>query len=52
MRFFWNLMPGGLSPFFEAIGRERDPATTAPEPFPRPDDVAAIERASVFGKVD
>lgn len=52
MRFFWTLMPGGLAPFFEAIGQARDPAAPAPAPFPRPDDVKAIEQNTVFGKVD
>lgn len=52
MRFFWTLMPGGLAPFFEAIGRPRDANSPAPSPFPRPDDVKAIEQNTVFGKVD
>lgn len=52
MRFFWTLMPGGLSPFFQAIGRVRDPAASPPAPFPRPVDVEAIERDTVFGKLD
>lgn len=52
MRFFWCLLPGGLAPFFQAIGRERDPTQPAPTPFPRPEDVAAIERDTVFRKLD
>ena len=52
MRFFWTLLPGGLSDFFEAIGRERTAGEPAPANFPRPDDVAAIERDTVFGKLD
>ena len=48
LRFFWVLMPGGLSDFFAAIGRERTAGTAAPSPFPRPDDVASIERQTVF----
>lgn len=52
MRFFWTLMPGGLAPFFAAIGRDRAPGEAAPAPFPRPDDIAAIEQRTVFGKLD
>ncbi len=52
MRFFWTLLPGGLAPFFEAIGRERQSGTPAPAPFPRPEDIAAIERKTVFGKLE
>ena len=49
MSFIWFLMPGGLEDFFEAIGRERDPEQPAPEPFPRPENIAEIERRTVFG---
>ncbi len=49
MTFVWFLMPGGLEDFFAAIGRERTPGTPAPEPFPRPDNVAEIEQRTVFG---
>ena len=49
LTFLWLLMPGGLEDFFEAIGRERDPEQPAPEPFPRPENVAEIERNTVFG---
>lgn len=52
MRFFWTLMPGGLTPFFQAIGRDRNPAEAAPANFPRPDDVAEIEKRTVFRKID
>ena len=52
MTFVWFLMPGGLEDFFAAIGRERDPEQPAPEPFPRPDNVAEIERRTVFGWTD
>ena len=48
LRFFWVLMPGGLSDFFGAIGRPRAAGETAPEPFPRPDNVAQIEANTVF----
>jgi len=50
--FVWFLMPSGLERFFEAIGRPRTPGEPAPEPFPRPADVAAIERRTVFGWAD
>jgi len=42
-------MPGGLQDFFEQIGRKRSPGEPAPEPFPRPDDVAEIEARTVSG---
>ena len=50
LRFFWVLMPGGLSDFFAGIGRERRPGEPAPAPFPRPDDVDRIEADTVFVK--
>ena len=52
LRFFWVLMPGGLSAFFEAIGRRRTPGEPAPVPFPRPENVEQIERETVFGDVE
>ena len=52
MSFVWFLMPGGLEDFFAAIGRERTPGQPAPEPFPRPVDVAEIEKRTVFGWAD
>ncbi|MEM7404259.1 MAG: cupin domain-containing protein [Pseudomonadota bacterium] len=48
LRFFWVLMPGGLSDFFKAIGRAREPGQPEPTPFPRPTDVEQIERDTVF----
>jgi quercetin dioxygenase-like cupin family protein len=48
LRFFWVLMPGGLSDFFAAVGREKLPGESAPAPFPRPEDVANIEASTVF----
>lgn len=50
--FVWFLMPSGLERFFEAIGRPRAEGEPAPEPFPRPADVAEIERRTVFGWAD
>lgn len=52
MTFVWFLMPGGLEDFFAAIGRPRAAGESAPEPFPRPADVAEIERRTVFGWAD
>lgn len=49
LSFFWVLMPGGLDEFFEKIGRPREHGDVAPAPFERPDNVAAIEAATVFG---
>lgn len=52
MTFVWILMPGGLDEFFAAIGRPRAEGEEAPMPFPRPDNVAEIERNTVFGWTD
>ena len=52
LTFVWFLTPGGLEDFFAAIGRPRTPGEPAPEPFPRPADVAEIERRTVFGWAD
>ena len=48
LRFFWVLMPGGLGPFFSRIGRPRMAGEPAPSPFPRPEDVKAVEASTVF----
>ncbi len=50
LRFFWVLMPGGLSDFFSTIGRPRELGAVAPAPFPRPDNVAEVEARTVFAK--
>lgn len=50
--FVWVLMPSGLERFFEAIGRPRTAGEPAPSPFPRPENVAEIERRTVFGWAD
>lgn len=52
LTFVWFMMPGGLEDFFAQIGRPRTPGEHAPEPFPRPDNVAEIERRTVFGWTD
>ncbi len=41
----WVIAPSGLENFFESIGRARKPGDPTPEPFARPTDVVAIERA-------
>lgn len=46
------LMPGGLDAFFAEIGRPMDPEQPAPEPFPRPENIAEIEARTVFGWTD
>jgi len=46
------LMPGGLDQFFAEIGRPMEPEQPAPEPFPRPDNIAEIEARTVFGWTD
>jgi quercetin dioxygenase-like cupin family protein len=48
LKFLWLLLPNGLEDFFAAIGRPRTPGEKAPAPFPRPADVLAIERRTVF----
>lgn len=48
LKLVWIMAPHGLEEFFAAIGRVRQPGEPAPEPFPRPTDVAAIEARTVF----
>jgi mannose-6-phosphate isomerase-like protein (cupin superfamily) len=48
LHWTWLLLPQGLEDFFAAIGRPRQPGEPAPEPFPRPADVLAIEARTVF----
>ncbi len=52
MTFLWLFMPGGLDGFFAEIGRPRSPGEPAPEPFPRPGNIAEIEQRTVFGWTD
>ncbi len=52
MTFLWFMLPGGLDRFFAQIGRPRSANEKSPEPFPRPDNVAEIERRTVFGWSD
>lgn len=44
----WIIGPAGLEDFFRSIGRPRETGEAAPEPFDRPADVGAIERAAGF----
>ena len=52
LTFLWFFMPGGLDRFFAEIGRPRAPGEPAPEPFPRPANIAEIEARTVFGWTD
>lgn len=52
MTFLWIMTPGGLDCFFAEIGRPRQPSAPAPEPFPRPANIAEIEARTVFGWTD
>lgn len=52
LTFLWLIMPGGLDDFFAEIGRPRSPGEPAPEPFPRPANIAEIEARTVFGWTD
>jgi quercetin dioxygenase-like cupin family protein len=52
MTFLWIMTPGGLDAFFAEIGRPRSANEPAPEPFPRPENIAEIEARSVFGWTD
>ncbi len=52
MTFLWLMLPGGLDRFFAEIGRERIAGQPAPEPFPRPANIAEIEARTVFGWTD
>ena len=52
LKMLWVLMPGGLEDFFQAIGRPRRPGEPAPAPFPRPENVKEIERATVYAGLD
>lgn len=48
----WLIAPPGLEDFFAGIGRPRRPGEPAPAPFPRPDDVAAVEDKMGFRAID
>lgn len=52
MTFVVLMMPGGLDNFFAEIGRPRKPGEPAPANFPRPENIAEIERRTVFGWTD
>jgi quercetin dioxygenase-like cupin family protein len=48
LHWVWLIVPNGLEDFFEAIGRPKQIGGVDPTPFPRPADVAEIERRTVF----
>ncbi|MBS0421049.1 MAG: cupin domain-containing protein [Proteobacteria bacterium] len=48
MTFLWMMVPNGLEGFFARVGRPKMAGEAVPAPFPRPEDVAAIERQTVF----
>lgn len=50
LKWVWFFMPGGLEDFFQGIGKPREVGQPTPEPFARPEDVKAIEAATVFAK--
>lgn len=50
LKWAWFFMPGGLEDFFEGIGIPRAQGDQAPLPFARPENVKAIEDATVFAK--
>jgi mannose-6-phosphate isomerase-like protein (cupin superfamily) len=55
LKMCWVMLPGGeggLDDFFARIGRRRRPGERAPEPFPRPADVARIEAETVFANLE
>jgi quercetin dioxygenase-like cupin family protein len=45
----WTYLPPGLHNFFAAIGKPRNAGDPAPEPFARPENTLAVEKASGFG---
>jgi quercetin dioxygenase-like cupin family protein len=52
LTFAWTMLPAGLEKFFASIGRTRSEGEAAPQPFPRPADVGAIELGTVFADLD
>lgn len=47
LHWLWFITPAGLETFFAAVGRPKS-GDIAPAPFPRPNNVAAIELATAF----
>lgn len=45
---FWVFFPPGLEDWFHAIGQVRQQGDTMPDPFPRPENVSAIQQAMHF----
>ena len=52
MTYVWVMVPGGLDDYFAQVGRPRQAGEPAPEPFPRPVNIAEIEKSTVFGWAD
>lgn len=52
MHVLWVLTPPGLENFFAGVGRPRQPGQPTPQPFERPQNVAEIERRTVFAGSD
>jgi len=52
MRLLWLISPPGLEDWFRAIGRPRQPGEPLPPPFPRPDNVEAIQAQQRFIRPD
>lgn len=48
LSFAFLLMPGELDEFFARIGRPKSPGQ--PAPFPWPENIAEIERETMFGR--
>lgn len=48
MRILWMISPAGLEDWFAAIGRPRAAGEALPAPFPRPEDVRAIQDRQRF----
>lgn len=52
LQWIWFMTPNGLEDFFRDIGRPRQEGEPTPEPFGRPDNVAEIEKNTVFAVAD
>lgn len=48
LKLFWVFLPPGLENWFRAIGKPRTPGEPMPGAFPRPDNVAEIQRQQRF----
>jgi len=48
MKMHWVIFPPGLEDWFSAIGRPRKPGETEAPVFPRPEDVAEVQKRQRF----